>query len=68
MTGDLDFPFVGKRVAELILGQIKIAQLSAAIRCSERDVIEGNRIAEVKDVYPLVRDHNTGKVASMWTH
>ncbi len=61
---DPEFPYVGDRVAELSLAQIKtldcgFKQLSGY---PEQDVVEGNRIAELKDVYQLVRDTNAAKV------
>lgn len=63
-AGDPEFPYVGDRVAELSLAQIK------TLNCGfvqlpgypEQDVIEGNRIAELKDVYQLVRGTNAAKV------
>ncbi|TLM81961.1 glycerophosphodiester phosphodiesterase [Pseudarthrobacter sp. NamE2] len=63
-AGDPEFPYVGDRVAELSLAQIK------TLNCGyvqlpgypEQDVIEGNRIAELKDVYQLVRDAGAAKV------
>ncbi|WP_258805059.1 glycerophosphodiester phosphodiesterase family protein [Pseudarthrobacter sp. NS4] len=63
-AGDPEFPYVGDRVAELSLAQIKtlncgFAQLPGY---PDQDVIEGNRIAELKDVYWLVRDTNAAKV------
>ena len=62
--GDADFPYVGDRVAELSLAQIKtldcgFTQLKGY---PEQDVIEGNRIAELKDVFQLVRDADAEKV------
>lgn len=62
--GDAAFPYVGDRVAELSLAQIKtldcgFTQLNGY---PEQDVIEGNRIAELKDVFQLVRDADAGKV------
>ena len=61
---DADFPYVGDRVAELSLAQIKtldcgFIQLKGY---PEQDVIEGNRIAELKDVFQLVRDADAKKV------
>jgi glycerophosphoryl diester phosphodiesterase len=61
---DPEFPYVGDRVAELSLAQIKtldcgFKQLSGY---PEQDVIKGNRIAELKDVYQLVRDTKAAKV------
>ncbi|MFF2031144.1 glycerophosphodiester phosphodiesterase family protein [Arthrobacter sp. NPDC058192] len=62
--GDPDFPYVGDRVADLSLAQIKtldcgFTQLKGY---PEQDVIEGNRIAELKDVFQLVRDADARKV------
>ena len=62
--GDAAFPYVGDRVAELSLAQIKtldcgFTQLKGY---PEQDVIEGNRIAELKDVFQLVRDADAKKV------
>ena len=62
--GDAAFPYVGDRVAELSLAQIKtldcgFTQLKGY---PEQDVIEGNRIAELKDVFQLVRDAGAEKV------
>lgn len=62
--GDPAFPYVGRRVAELSLAQIK------TLNCGfmqlpgypEQDVIEGNRIAELKDVYQLAEQYNARKV------
>ncbi|MDR7083623.1 glycerophosphoryl diester phosphodiesterase [Arthrobacter ginsengisoli] len=62
--GDAGFPYVGDRVAELSLAQIRtldcgFIQLKGY---PEQDVIEGNRIAELKDVFQLVRDADAQKV------
>jgi glycerophosphoryl diester phosphodiesterase len=62
--GDQQFPYVGDRVAELSLAQIKtldcgFVQLKGY---PEQDVIEGNRIVELKDVFQLVRDADAKKV------
>jgi len=62
--GDAEFPYVGDRVAELTLAQVKtldcgFAQLPGY---PEQDVIEGNRIAELKDVFQLATDYNAKKV------
>jgi glycerophosphoryl diester phosphodiesterase len=62
--GDAEFPYVGDRVADLSLAQIK------TLNCGfkqlpgypEQQVIEGNRIAELKDVFQLVRDTGARKV------
>jgi glycerophosphoryl diester phosphodiesterase len=63
-AGDPEFPYVGDRVAELSLAQVKtldcgFMQLPGY---PDQDVIEGNRIAELKDVYQLARDTNAAKV------
>ena len=63
-AGDPEFPYVGRRVAGLSLAQLK------TLNCGfkqlpgfpEQDVIEGNRIAELKDVYQLARDRKADKV------
>jgi len=63
-AGDPEFPYVGRRVADLSLAQLK------TLNCGfkqlpgfpEQDVIEGNRIAELKDVYQLARDRKADKV------
>ncbi|MDF9751585.1 glycerophosphodiester phosphodiesterase family protein [Arthrobacter sp. ES3-54] len=62
--GDTQYPYVGDRVAELSLAQIKtldcgFTQLKGY---PEQDVIEGNRIAELKDVFKLVHDADAKKV------
>lgn len=62
--GDAAFPYVGDRVADLSLAQIKtldcgFTQLKGF---PEQDVIEGNRIAELKDLFQLVRDADAKKV------
>jgi glycerophosphoryl diester phosphodiesterase len=62
--GDVEYPYVGDRVAELSLAQVKtldcgFAQLPGY---PEQDVIEGNRIAELRDVFQLATDYNAKKV------
>ncbi|MEB7504884.1 alkaline phosphatase [Arthrobacter koreensis] len=57
-ANDPDFPYVGDRVAELTLAQLKsldcgFTQLPGY---PEQQVVEGNRIAELKDVFALVRE------------
>jgi glycerophosphoryl diester phosphodiesterase len=63
-AGDAEFPYVGDRVAELSLAQVKTLNcgFTQLAGYPEQDVIEGNRIAEFKDVYQLVRDTNAAKV------
>ncbi|WP_024365299.1 glycerophosphodiester phosphodiesterase family protein [Arthrobacter sp. TB 26] len=62
--GDAAFPYVGDRVAELSLAQIKTLDCGfiPLLGFPEQDVIEGNRIAELKDVFQLVRDADAEKV------
>lgn len=64
VAGDAEFPYVGDRVADLTLDQIKtldcgFMQLPGY---PEQDVIEGNRIAELKDVFELAGSFNARKV------
>ncbi|TPV49380.1 glycerophosphodiester phosphodiesterase [Pseudarthrobacter phenanthrenivorans] len=63
-AGDPEFPYVGDRVAELSLAQVKTLDCGYTQLAGypEQDVIEGNRIAELKDVYQLVRDTGAAKV------
>lgn len=63
-AGDPEFPYVGDRVADLSLAQIKTLNcgFTQLAGYPEQDVIEGNRIAELKDVYQLVRDTGAAKV------
>ncbi|MDQ0148058.1 glycerophosphodiester phosphodiesterase family protein [Pseudarthrobacter niigatensis] len=63
-AGDPEFPYVGRRVAELSLAQVK------TLNCGfmqlpgfpGQEVVEGNRIAELKDVYQLAEQYNAKKV------
>lgn len=62
--GDPEFPYVGKRVVTLSLAQIKtldcgFKQLPGH---PEQEVIKGNRIAELKDVYQIAREAKAKKV------
>ena len=61
---DPEFPYAGDRVAELSLAQIKTLNCGYKQLAGypEQDVIEGNRIAELKDVFQLVRDFGAKKV------
>ncbi|WP_426989859.1 glycerophosphodiester phosphodiesterase family protein [Pseudarthrobacter sp. Y6] len=63
-AGDSEFPYVGDRVAELSLAQVKTLNcgFTQLPGYPEQDVIEGNRIAELKDVYQLAADYNAKKV------
>lgn len=62
--GDAAFPYVGDRVAELSLAQIKTldCRFTQLKGYPEQEVIEGNRIAELKDVFQLVGDARAKKV------
>ncbi|MGY2743493.1 glycerophosphodiester phosphodiesterase family protein [Arthrobacter sp. UYCu723] len=64
VPGDAEFPYVGDRVAELSLGQIKTLDcgFTPLLGFPEQEVIGGNRIAELKDVFALVRDADAKKV------
>ncbi|MFE5836757.1 glycerophosphodiester phosphodiesterase family protein [Arthrobacter sp. NPDC056493] len=63
-ANDPEYPYVGRRVAELSLAQIKT--LNCGFRqlpgYPEQQVIEGNRIAELRDVFQLVHDFGAKKV------
>ena len=63
-TGDAEFPYVGDRVADLSLAQVKTLNCGYTQLAGypEQDVIEDNRIAELKDVYQLARDYDAEKV------
>ncbi len=63
-AGDPEFPYVGRRVADLSLAQLKTLDcgFKQLPGFPEQDVIEGNRIAELKDVYQLARDRKADKV------
>jgi glycerophosphoryl diester phosphodiesterase len=61
---DPEFPYAGDRVADLSLAQIKTLNCGYKQLAGypEQQVIEGNRIAELKDVFQLVRDFGAKKV------
>ena len=63
-AGDAEYPYVGRRVAELTLAQVKTLNCGYAQLPGypEQDVIEGNRIAELRDVFQLAKDYGAGKV------
>ncbi|WP_457948725.1 glycerophosphodiester phosphodiesterase family protein [Pseudarthrobacter sp. alpha12b] len=63
-AGDPEFPYVGRRVADLSLAQLKTLDcgFKQLPGFPEQDVVEGNRIAELKDVYQLARDRKADKV------
>jgi glycerophosphoryl diester phosphodiesterase len=62
--GDAEFPYVGDRVAELSLAQIKTLNcgFTQLTGYPEQDVIEGNRIVELRDVFQLATSFNAKKV------
>ena len=62
--GDAEFPYVGDRVADLSLAQIKTLNCGYTQLAGypEQDVIEGNRIVELRDVFQLVDDFDAKKV------
>lgn len=64
VPGDAEFPYVGDRVAELSLAQIKTLNcgFTQLTGYPEQDVIEGNRIVELKDVFQLANSFNAKKV------
>ncbi|WP_225219055.1 alkaline phosphatase [Arthrobacter gallicola] len=57
-AGDPGFPYVGDRVADLTLAQLKTLDCGyqQLPGYPEQQVVEGNRIAELKDVFALVRE------------
>ncbi|WP_395401938.1 glycerophosphodiester phosphodiesterase family protein [Arthrobacter sp. UC242_113] len=61
---DPEFPYAGRRVAELSLAQIKTLNCGYAQLAGypEQQVIESNRIAELRDVFQLVRDYGAKKI------
>ncbi|MHC6175100.1 glycerophosphodiester phosphodiesterase family protein [Glutamicibacter sp. X7] len=62
--GDPEFPYVGDRIADLTLAQIKTLDcgFQPLPGYPEQNVAEGNRIAELRDVFALVRGANAKKV------
>ncbi|QYF91122.1 glycerophosphodiester phosphodiesterase family protein [Arthrobacter sp. PAMC25284] len=63
-TGDVDFPYVGDRVADLTLAQLKTLNCGfmQLPNYPDQQVITGNRMAELKDVYQLARDYEAKNV------
>lgn len=57
-ANDPEFPYVGDRVAELTLAQLKTLDcgFQQLPGYPEQQVVEGNRIAELRDVFALVRE------------
>jgi glycerophosphoryl diester phosphodiesterase len=62
--GDAEFPYVGDRVADLSLAQIKTLDcgFKQLPGYPEQQVIEGNRIAELRDVFQLANEYGAKKV------
>ena len=63
-AGDPEFPYVGDRVAELSLAQVQTLDCGyqQLPGFPEQDVVEGNRIAELSDVYALADQYG----ADVW--
>jgi glycerophosphoryl diester phosphodiesterase len=63
-AGDPEFPYVGDRVAELSLAQVQTLNCGYTQLAGypEQEVVEGNRIAELRDVYHLVEAAGAEKV------
>jgi glycerophosphoryl diester phosphodiesterase len=61
---DPEFPYAGRRVADLSLAQIKTLNCGYKQLAGypEQQVIEGNRIAELKDVFALANEYGAKKV------
>ncbi|UKA55442.1 glycerophosphodiester phosphodiesterase [Arthrobacter sp. FW305-BF8] len=61
---DPEFPYAGDRVAELSLAQIRTLNCGYTQLAGypEQQAIEGNHIAELRDVFQLVRDYGAKKV------
>ena len=64
-ANDPDFPYVGDRVTELTLAQLKTLDcgFTQLPGFPEQQVVEGNRIAELKDVFALARELRARSVA-----
>ena len=62
--GDAEYPYVGDRVADLTLAQVKTLDCGyqQLPGYPEQQVVEGNRIAELRDVYALAEDYGARKV------
>ncbi|MCC9145278.1 MULTISPECIES: alkaline phosphatase [unclassified Arthrobacter] len=63
-AGDAEFPYVGDRVADLTLAQVQTLDCGYAQLPGypEQDVAEGNRIAELSDVYDLAREYRARRI------
>ncbi|KAD3632978.1 hypothetical protein GD627_08995 [Arthrobacter yangruifuii] len=63
-AGDPEFPYVGDRVADLTLAQVKTLDcgFQQLPGFPEQNVAEGNRIAELRDVYRLARDYRARRI------
>jgi glycerophosphoryl diester phosphodiesterase len=63
-ANDPEFPYAGDRVADLSLAQVKTLNCGYTQLAGypEQQVIKGNRIAELKDVFALVNEFGAKKV------
>ncbi|MCC3279419.1 alkaline phosphatase [Arthrobacter sp. zg-Y40] len=63
-AGDPEFPYVGDRVAELSWAQVQTLDCGyqQLPGFPEQDVVEGNRIAELSDVYDLADQYRADTV------
>ncbi|WP_308470535.1 MULTISPECIES: alkaline phosphatase [unclassified Arthrobacter] len=62
--GDPQFPYVGARVADLTLAQLKTLDCGyqQLPGFPEQEVVQGNRIAELRDVYELADAYGARKI------
>ena len=62
--GDPRFPYVGDRVADLTLARLKTLDcgFQQLPGFPEQEVVQGNRIAELRDVYELADAYNARKI------
>ena len=62
--GDRRFPYIGDRVADLTLAQLKTLDcgFQQLPGFPEQKVVEGNRIAELRDVYKLADSYKARKI------
>ncbi|MET4059337.1 alkaline phosphatase/glycerophosphoryl diester phosphodiesterase [Arthrobacter sp. UYP6] len=62
--GDPQFPYVGARVADLTLAQLKTLDcgFQQLPGYPEQEAVQGNRIAELRDVFALADSYNARKI------
>ncbi|MCC3269428.1 alkaline phosphatase [Arthrobacter gengyunqii] len=62
--GDPQFPYVGARVADLTLAQLKTLDcgFQQLPGFPEQEVVQGNRMAELRDVYELADAYDARKI------